>query len=420
MKNKSFNILVVVESVDVEGSSGAKANLALINNLKTAGFGIEVLHYTRKEIILSGISTTVIKEKRRSLFFMLSRLEAFLRTRLKLPLNREVEKLVGFSFTLLNDRNSIISCLRRKNPEEFDLVMTLSQGGSFRPHHALLKLPEWHSKWLAYIHDPYPMRHFPPPYTWTEPGSEKKEFFVRQVSEKAAFSAFPGELLLEWMGQFHPQFLKTGIVIPHQISDHDITNKKLPELFNPVNFNIVHAGNLLWGRDPGGLIEGFKGFLRHCPEAKQKSRLIFIGGKNHYSKFLMEVSQKHSEVCLIEENIPFDLVASIQNLSSVNVILEGKSELSPFLPGKFPHCVAANRPILLLGPPVSESRRLLGSEYPFWEEIDRPNKIALLIEQLYDKWKHQGVSKLDRQDLEYYLSYKNLKEVILSLKKNDQ
>ncbi|WP_265164023.1 UDP-glycosyltransferase [Salinimicrobium tongyeongense] len=344
-------------------------------------------------------------------------MEAFLRTRLKLPLNRVVEKQSGFSFTLLNDRNSIISYLKGIKPERFELIITLSQGGSFRPHHALLKLPEWHCKWLAYIHDPYPMRHFPPPYTWTEPGSEKKESFVRQISEKAAFSAFPSKLLLEWMGQFHPQFLNTGVIIPHQIPLQDKKNVKLPDWFNPANFNIIHAGNLLWGRDPVGLIEGFQCFLQNFPEAKQNARLIFIGGKNHYSQLLREVIQKHSEVYVIEERIPYDLVASIQNLSSVNVILEAKSDLSPFLPGKFPHCVAANRPILLLGPPVSESRRLLGSGYPFWEEINRSNKIALLIEQLYDQWKKRSVSKLDRQDLEFYLSYKNLKEVILGLKK---
>ena len=78
---------------------------------------IEVLHYTRKEIILDGISTTAIKEKRRSLFFVLSRMEAFLGIHLKLSFNRMVEKKLGFSFTLLNDRNSIISFLRRIKPD---------------------------------------------------------------------------------------------------------------------------------------------------------------------------------------------------------------------------------------------------------------------------------------------------------------
>lgn len=413
MKDKSLQILVVVESLDIEGSSGAKANLGLINNLKKAGFGIEVLHYTRKEVILDGISTTAIKENRRSLFFMLSRMEVFLRTRLKLKFNRLVERQTGFSFTLLNDRDSIISLMKTKNPEGYDLVITLSQGGSFRPHHALLQLPDWHSKWMAYIHDPYPMHHFPPPYTWTEPGSEKKEDFVRKVSEKAAFSAFPGKLLLEWMGKFHPRFLKTGVVIPHQISDQDVPTDKYPDWFNPDNFNIVHAGNLLWGRDPMGLIKGFERFLKNFPEAKQNARLIFIGGKNHYSKLLMESSQKHSEIYVTKENIPYSVVTSIQKFSSVNVILEAKSELSPFLPGKFPHCVTANKPILLLGPAKSESRRLLGQSYPYWTEIDQNEKIEKIISDLYFIWKDNSTDfQLDYRNLRFYLSEKHIKEVL--------
>ena len=415
MKNKSLKILVVVESLDIEGASGAKANLALIKNLKTAGFKIEVIHYTRKEVSLNGILTTAIKEKRRSLFFVLSRIEPYLRKHFKLPLNKIIEKKLGFSFTLFNDRNSIISFLRKYEPDNYDLLLTLSQGGSFRPHHAVLKLPGWHAKWMAYIHDPYPMHHFPAPYTWTEPGSMKKEAFVRDISEKAAFSAFPSKLLLEWMGQFYPQFLKTGVIIPHQIADEEIKNKDFPEWFNPDQFNIVHAGNLLWGRDPKGLIEGFKQFLMKFPKAKTHARLIFIGGKNYYSEMLAQKAQKLTGFCVIEKNIPFDMVRKIQNASSVNVILEAKSSISPFLPGKFPHCIVSEKPILLLGPAKSESRRLLGEDYPYWAEIDSSEKIAALIEILYNHWNINVSVKLVRPDLHLYMSHVKLKEVLNNL-----
>src|SRR5690606_26981288 len=137
---------------------------------------------------IENVLITRVKENRRRHFFILSRIEAFLRVHLRITLYKMLENRMGRSFTLFNDRNSITSCLKKISPEEFDFVLTLSHGGSFRPHHALLKLPTWHSKWIAYIHDPYPMHHYPPPYTWTEPGSVKKETFVREVSEKATFS----------------------------------------------------------------------------------------------------------------------------------------------------------------------------------------------------------------------------------------
>ena len=45
-------ILVVVESLDVNDSSGTKGRVALINNLAKAGFDLDVLHYTQKEVQL--------------------------------------------------------------------------------------------------------------------------------------------------------------------------------------------------------------------------------------------------------------------------------------------------------------------------------------------------------------------------------
>jgi len=65
-------ILVVVESIDVEDSSGSKANVALIQNLHQAGFEVLVYHYTRREIQLPGIPCVAIKEKRWSGLFFLS------------------------------------------------------------------------------------------------------------------------------------------------------------------------------------------------------------------------------------------------------------------------------------------------------------------------------------------------------------
>src|SRR5690606_12996865 len=105
--------------------------------------------------------------------------------------------------------------------------------------------------------------------------------------------------------------------------------------------------------------------------------------------------------------IDYPRVQVLQYNAAVNVILEAKSEISPFLPGKFPHCVVANKPILLLGPYYSETRRLLGTSYPFWSEIDEVESILNILEDLYEKW-NKNESELNRPDLNYYLSSEHL------------
>jgi len=406
LKPKSYTkILVVAESIDVDDSSGSKANVALIQNLHKAGFEVLVYHYTRKDIQLPGMSCVAIKENRRSALFFLSRLERFIRTYLKLSLSKPLEKVFGFSFTLFNDRNSIVAALQKIEDFKLDLVITLSKGGSFRPHHALLKMPALHTKWMAYIHDPYPMHFYPKPYTWTEAGARQKEEFMKKVALKAEITAFPSKLLMEWMGSHFASYQTKGVVIPHQIDTDEFLEPSTPEFFDPKKFNILHAGNLLWGRNPEGLINGFMKFLELNPEAEKDSQLLFLGGANHYSAVLSEYQFKILQFYVSEDYVPFRQVQKLQNLSAVNIILETKSEISPFLPGKFPHCVKADRPILLLGPYHSETKRLLGDEYPYWAEIDEVDVIAELLQDIYIKWQMNPLQlRLNRSDLEKYLS----------------
>lgn len=408
-------ILVVVESIDVEDSSGSKANVALIKNLHKAGFVLLVYHYTRKEIKLPGIGCISIKENRRSPLFFLSRLERTSRDHLKLDVHKPLQNMFGFSFTLFNDRNSIVAALRKIVDFNPDLVLTLSKGGSFRPHHALLKMPELHKKWIAYMHDPYPMHHYPKPFTWTEPGSGKKENFIREISKKAAFSAFPSKILQEWMGNFYPDFLRSGFVIPHQTIDISMGGIKFPNYFDPKGFNLLHAGNLLGARNPKTLVKAFSNFLIRFPDAKPHSKLIFLGGNN--KRLLNGETKNIKNIYVSEESVSFEQVFKMQQHAAVNIILEAKAEISPFLPGKFPHCVQADKPILLLGPPKSEARRLLSENYKFWSEIDDLDGITKSIENLYFQWlKSSKDFSLSRPDLLNYLSVPHLKEIMSKIK----
>ena len=376
------NILIVADSIDVEDSSGSKANVALIKNLAKAGFEVRVYHYTRKDIQLVGVPCYSLKEKRWSLLFFLSRLERYLRYWFKISLNNYVEQAFGFSFTLLNDGNSIVAGLKKILDFEPDLVLTLSKGGSFRPHHALLKLAKWHSKWMAYIHDPYPFASYPRPYDWVEPGHLQKRQFMLRVGVGAKYVVYPSKLLAEWMESYYRPMKGKRVLIPHQIDESEINSPELPNWFKKDNFTIVHAGALMSARNPMGLIRAFKQFLKENDEVALHSQLLFIGAKSKYSKEFEEIKKGVPQFYSSDEYLPFDQVKNIQEIATVNVILEAKGPISPFLPGKFPHCIQAGKPILLLGPYYSESKRLLGEDYQYWSEIDDEETIFIIIMEL--------------------------------------
>ncbi len=410
-----MKILIVIDSIDIEDSSGSKGRVAMIHNLVEAGFEVLVYHYTMKNIQLSNVCCFAIPEIKYSLLYFLSRLQRVVQRNSSLNAAPFLEQLFGFSFTFFNDVNGIVRALK-KSTYRPDLILTLSKGASFRPHYALLKFPEWHHKWMAYVHDPYPFHYYPRPYNWIEGSYKFKNNFFIKVSEKAKYSAFPSLLLKEWMGSYFSNFLKTGVVIPHQNAKYVVKNKDLPKYFDSTKFNLLHAGNLLAQRYPQGLLEGFKLFLENNPKAKKDARLILLGNACDHLEMLEGYQKKMSELYIYNGSIPFDEVYHLQQKTSVNIILEAKSEISPFLPGKFPHCVEANKIILSLAPYYSETRRLLGDNYEYWSEVDNVQKIANLIEKLYQSWKQNPDNLLlNRKDLEEYLSVNYLKNIVNEL-----
>jgi hypothetical protein len=411
-------ILIVVDSINVNDSSGSKANVALINNLVKGGFDVLVYHYTRINIQLKNVECFSIPEKKVTLLYFLSRSQRVFTKLFKVNLAPFFESLFGFSFTFFNDTNSIRASIEQChfNP---NLVITLSKGASFRPHYALLKIPKLHDKWLAYVHDPYPMHYYPRPYNFIEVSYKQKQQFFLEVSQRAKYSAFPSNLLREWMGSYFQNFNKTAVITPHQNATYELKNDALPSYFDSTKFNILHAGNLMVQRSPKGLMDGFNLFLQNNPEARTEARLLLLGNSTDHSQMMVEYKKKYSEIYISDGNVPFDDVFLMQKSVSVNVILEAKSEISPFLPGKFPHCVAANRAILSLAPYYSETRQLLGDDYPYWAEQNNPVKIALIIEKLYHLWKKNPANLLlNRKDLEDYLSADYLRKVINDLQKS--
>lgn len=105
---------MVVDSINVDDSSGSKANVALITNLAKAGFEVKVYHYTQGNIELPGVTCVSISEKKWNVMFVLSRMQRIFTRITGIHLHRFLEEVFGFSFTFFNDTKSIVSVLKKE------------------------------------------------------------------------------------------------------------------------------------------------------------------------------------------------------------------------------------------------------------------------------------------------------------------
>ena len=404
-------ILVLVESLD-RASSGGKANLAIIKNLNL-NFEVTVAHYSKKPLTLHGIKLLYIPERKISGFYFLSRLQRLVQRKTGIILSHFLENIFGFSFTFFNDTKSIKKEFSAQFcPNDFDLLITLSQGASFRPHYAVLNLLAWHKKWLAYIHDPYPFYYYPYPYGYKQAGHNFKKIFFEEISQKAAYIGFPSLLLQKWMTNYFPKFKGKSLVIPHQLYRNYVEDLEVMPGFNSTNFNILHAGNLIGGRSPEGLLKGFAMFLKHNPNSKGKCFLWLLGPHNYYKELIEVYKNKTNQIIVSDGYVDYSKALWAQQNASVNVILEGAGKISPFLPGKFPHCIAANKPILALTPKKSELRRLMGKKYLYMNEPNDYLGIKYSLQKIFEDWLIDNELKLNRNDLREYISADFLKEVL--------
>lgn len=403
------HILALVESLDVNDSSGTKGRVALLQNMVTAGCKVTALHYTQKEIALPGITTIQVKEGK-TRFYFLSRLQKYFYKWFGYNLGTRYEKKTGFSFNWKGAENAFAKALKNHNPSDYDMLWTLGKGTNFRAHASALKRPEWHSKWYAYVHDPYPQQLYPRPFNFVPHGYKKKRYFLRDVSQHAHKMVFPSDLLKDWMQSYFPAIEGKELIIPHQISDVVVGSAKLPDYFDSALCNLLHAGNLLDLRDPSPLLKAFTAFTTKNPKAKIK--LLFLGKTGKFESMLSKASKENEAIYASNGYVPFEQVYRMQQQASVNIILEAKAEISPFLPGKFAHCVVANKPILLVGPHYSESKRLLGKNYPYACEFEEIEAIEDAITLLYKAWEEGNELRLDRENLEHYMSPQYLKEIL--------
>ncbi|WP_194852175.1 glycosyltransferase family protein [Nonlabens antarcticus] len=412
-----LKILIIADTLDEQASSGGKASMALVKGFVEQGYKIKVYHYSRKELEIEGIQLISICEKRSTLSYIKAKSQLLFQRWTGKNINSWIECRKGFSYTHDYDVESIKYAVNQESPENYDYILTLSYASSFRAHKAILQIPHWHKKLLSYVHDPYPMHSYPRPYDWVEPGHQFKRDFFIDLFEKSAHILYPSKLLAAWMESYYPTGKGKSVVLPHLMIDGLKNTGDYPQYYHPDNFNLLHAGSLMSARNPMGVVEAFTLFLKENPTALQEANLVIVGGASVFHTELEGIANELPQLTLSPGKEDFQRTYNMQQQAAVNIVLEAKGPTSPFLPGKVSHCIAADKPILLLGPYYSETRRLLGNDYLYWAEIDDVEKIKNYILCLYNDWKKDRTTAvLNRPDLMEYFSSRSICKVFEHIK----
>ena len=132
--------------------------------------------------------------------------------------------------------------------------------------------------------------------------------------------------------------------------------------------------------------------------------MAFIGSVHTKYLDLINNSKYKKGILLINQRLPRNEIMGIISEADVLLIIEAASNESPFMPGKIADYIGLNKTILALSPEGSETRRILGKDYPYQCEPDDENSIHLIIDALYTKWSQGNSLNLNKPLLQDYVS----------------
>lgn len=414
-----MNILILVESLAINDTSSGIVSSNFINALESQGNSISILMPDefapgRKNPFprwLNDVHTTTFQTDTKPNIF-----EKILN---KIPKIRALPAyIIGFSLPfkrlILKWKEEIE---KKLYSEKYDLIIVLGTGSSFAPHFAM-NYVKTDIPWIANIHDPYPMNHYPEPYKKPYSliyGNQARH--LNKVFEKATYVTFPSQRLMEWMSSFHSQLRKKAFVVPHaacNISSLPSLSRDNAIHLSSDKFNLLHAGSLLGPRNPKYLIKAFLRFINEDKERKDKAVLNIIGKiAREHEGFSKEYEKVKDNVNIIIERVSYKHSLELLKKANVLVLLEAVGNDSPFMPGKLTDYISVNKPILALTPPASETVRLLGDDYPYITETDNEEKIYQILIRLWTEWKSGNLRSNLRPDLLEYVSANNVNKIVM-------
>ena len=403
------NILVISESLRINGTSSGIVSSSFIKLLAESGFNVTVITENNFEYPITWLPENIEVIKfdiipiKKSIIDKIPKVKA-------LP-----TYLTGFSNSFRNLVNQYktetVKQLRKQN---FDLIYALGSGNAFAPHFALAEM-ELSIPYYVNIHDPFPMHVYPEPYKkpkyWINSILEKK---FKVVLDKAKGISFPSELLMIEMAKTFDSINKKSFVIPHigtSLANLPIEQSDSDIILDSNKINILHAGTLLGPRNPKFILQAIEALNTENPAFLKDVEFTFIGKVNKdLTEIVANSNLKNVHFLSIRTSYQksLDLIAQ----SDALFVIEAIADFSPFLPGKVADIAFAEKTIIDLSPKHSEVRRLLGSDYPYQCELDNVNSIKKVLNQFYVDYANNTVDKKTILRLKKYVSISHNDEII--------
>ncbi len=395
-----MRILILAKSLHINETSSGIVTSSFIEALSLSGHQVTVLYDKSFSYDITWISENVnliplvFNFNSKPLIERIPKLRA-------LP-----NYLYGYKLTEKNIikkwKSAIQEILQKK---KFDLIVALGSGHSFFPHIALSEIKPI-IPWIANYHDPFPRSWYPYPYRHYIPIiSWHQEQISKKILLNATAVTFPSLLLKEHMEKFVPTIEKKSFVIPHvhvdmdnlPTKDHD-NNIEL----NKNKFNILHAGSLLGPRKPDYLFKAFIRLSKDSIEFKKNARLILLGktAKEHH-----EISKyNENQIKIFNKRISYKKSLQLQKKADLNLVIEAVSDFSPFMPGKLADLLYFKKPVFALTPENSETKRILGKNYPYWSPNDNEEKIYSILKRAWNDWQNNKLKLPEKERLHYYVT----------------
>jgi len=315
----------------------------------------------------------------------------------------------------INKANSLLQT------KSYDLVISLDTGSSFHAAYALHYLKKKAKfKHLMFVHDPFPLNQYPPPFKKKNslPYRSISNFFGK-VIKTADIVSFPSLMLMESMNKFYPGIHKKYFIQPHiGMPINDLRNflpeqksKKLPTFDKGIN--IVHTGSLLKERDPNFIIQGLNLLFKNHPETKNIFKLHIIGKIN---KHWNQQKIASNNILVYSKRFTYLESLEIHQNADVLLLLEAVSDISPIMMGKLADYLLADKPILALTPNISETTRILGTDYPLLVENGNIHGIYSKLLKIYNCYKNESLQTLlPKKTAKAYVSKENWIENLTQL-----
>ena len=399
-------ILVIAECINKNKTSQGIGTTSFLNALAQGPFEIDCVYFEHVQHELTDTShidarINLIKIKNGFIDQTIQKLR---------PVRRWSQKYLGVNILRARRVSKFQKALKPliKNGN-YDVLFVRTIAGSIASHTAVLNLSKkLDFKWVVNFNDPAPATLMPYPYFDGKITYPKQmandEALVKEIVKNCDGITSPSVLLTQRFLDFagiaesdtHVYRFPHIFVKPKHI--------KTPSFLDKSKFNIVHPGSLLGPRNPEFLLKAYQKFIEQFPEKAANTRLTFFGKIHANHKPLFDSFPYPEFLDIRDKRIPHEEALGVLKESSVLIILEAIAEESPFMPGKLAEFIGLNKTIWALSPVKSETRRILGSAYPYQCEANSELDIQEQLNALYESWELDQQMALNITDLMAYVS----------------